>query len=53
MDGVSILLVVDNSGSMGTAQAILTSRITDLVAPLDAAGIDWRLGVTTTDNGNP
>lgn len=52
-EAVSILLVVDNSGSMGTLQRKLAERAHLLVDPLDAAGIPWRLGVTTTDNGNP
>lgn len=50
---VSILLVVDNSGSMGEEQAQLTSGITALTDTLDAANLDWRIGVTTSDNGNP
>ncbi len=52
-EAVSILLVVDNSGSMGRAQWILAERTQDLLEPLDAAGIPWRLGITTTDAGNP
>src|SRR5688500_8410465 len=52
-EAVSILLVVDNSGSMGRAQWSLAQRARDLLGPLDAAGIPWRLGITTTDAGNP
>ena len=50
---LDILLVVDNSGSMGEAQARLATSMSGLIDPLDAAGVDWRIGVTTTDNGNP
>jgi hypothetical protein len=50
---LDILLVVDNSGSMATAQRRLATGINGLVTPLDAAKVDWRLGITTTDNGNP
>lgn len=53
IEAVSILLVVDNSGSMGSTQRTLAENAHLLVDPLDAAGIPWRLGVTTTDNGNP
>jgi hypothetical protein len=52
IEAVSILLVVDNSGSMSRPQRTLATRAGELVAPLDAAGIPWRLGITTTDNGN-
>jgi hypothetical protein len=50
---LDILFVVDNSGSMGPAQVRLANSISALIDPLDAAGVDWRIGVTTTDNGNP
>jgi hypothetical protein len=52
-NAVDILLVVDNSGTMGPAQARVAAAIGTLVEVLDAAGADWRIGVTTTDNGNP
>jgi hypothetical protein len=52
-DKVSILLVIDNSGSMGEEQSRLTTGIFGLTDTLDGAGIDWRIGVTTSDNGNP
>ncbi|NJK33044.1 MAG: hypothetical protein HC927_11895 [Deltaproteobacteria bacterium] len=52
LEAVSILLVVDNSLTMAEEQVALTTSITTLLEPLDAAGIDWRLGVTTTDCGN-
>lgn len=54
LDGVSLLFVVDNTGSMASAQQTLAETAFDLVSQLDAAGISWRLGVTTTDDGgNP
>ena len=52
-DAVDILVVVDNSGSMGLFQRRLAESIESLLHPLDDAGVDWRLGVTTTDVGNP
>jgi hypothetical protein len=53
VSALDILFVVDNSAGMGTVQARLASGISGLIDPLDAAGVDWRIGVTTTDNGNP
>ena len=53
IEAVSILLVVDNSGTMGDKQRTLATSAHLLVDPLEEAGIPWRLGVTTTDNGNP
>ncbi|KIG13483.1 hypothetical protein DB30_07995 [Enhygromyxa salina] len=53
IEAVSLLLVVDNSGQMGPAQRVLADHAYELVAPLEAAGIPWRLGITTTDSGNP
>jgi hypothetical protein len=50
---VDIMFVVDNSGTMGEEQGLLAAAIGVLVDDLDAAGIDYRVGVTTTDNGNP
>jgi hypothetical protein len=52
---VDILFVVDNSGSMSEEQAKLAASIDTLVATLDSAvvPVDYRIGVTTTDNGNP
>jgi hypothetical protein len=52
---VDILFVVDNSGSMGEEQAKLSTSIGTLVEALDAAEppVDYHIGVTTTDNGNP
>jgi hypothetical protein len=52
---VDILFIIDNSGSMGEEQAKLATAIEGLVAILDGAAppVDYRIGVTTTDNGNP
>lgn len=50
---VDILFVVDNSGSMGEEQGMLASAASTLVDALDALGADYRIGFTTTDNGNP
>lgn len=50
---VDILIVLDNTGTMGEEQARLVTGIGSLVTALDTAGADYRIGVTTTDNGNP
>jgi hypothetical protein len=50
---VDVLFVVDNTGSMGENQARLAAGIGTLVDRLEAGGLDYRIGVTTTDNGNP
>jgi len=47
------MFVIDNSGSMGTAQARLATAMDTFVARLDNEGIDFRISVTTTDDGNP
>ncbi len=48
---VDILFVLDNSGSMAEEQAILADSIQALLDGLD--GVNWRIGMTTTDAGNP
>ena len=53
IEGVDILFVIDNSGSMAAHQKRLSTAIPALVAPLSAAGLDLRIAVTTTDAGNP
>ena len=53
LTSVSLLLVVDNSGSMAHEQLKLPAAVAVLTDTLSGAGIDWRLGVTTTDAGNP
>ena len=52
---VDIIFVVDNSGSMGEEQARLAASVNSLVDTLNAAvpPVDYRIAVTTTDNGNP
>jgi hypothetical protein len=49
---LDILVVIDNSGSMGEEQTSLTGAFPSLIHGLDQAGVDWRLAVTTTDNSN-
>ncbi len=53
VNSVSVLVVVDNSGSMGEEQSPLAQGIGTLAQALTTAGIDWRIGMTTTDVGNP
>ena len=50
---VDILFVIDNSGSMGEEQARLASNIAAFVSVLDGYQASYRIGVTTTDSGNP
>ncbi|MEM9461053.1 MAG: hypothetical protein AAGF11_43215 [Myxococcota bacterium] len=52
---VDILFVVDNSGSMGEEQGKMAASIGRLTGILEdlTPPIDYRIGVTTTDNGNP
>ncbi|MCA9661329.1 MAG: VWA domain-containing protein [Myxococcales bacterium] len=52
-DAVDILFVIDDSGSMSDEQAILSQSISALLDPLANAGISYRVGITTTDAGNP
>jgi hypothetical protein len=50
---VDILLIIDDSSSMAPAQAKLAEAVPSLLAPLEAAGVNYRIAITTTDNGNP
>lgn len=50
---VDILFVVDNSASMSTEQASMASRFNNFIGTLNAAGLDYRIGITTTDISNP
>lgn len=52
---VDILFVMDNSGSMGEEQAILASNFDAFIEVLERPEVkaNYRLGVTTSDNGNP
>ena len=54
-EDVDILFVIDNSGSMGEAQATLANDFGSLIEVLEADDVDanYRIGITTTDNGNP
>lgn len=53
MRSMDILFVVDNSGTMGLAQARLAAAMDSFAARLDNEGVDFRIAVTTTDIGNP
>jgi hypothetical protein len=52
---VDILFVIDNSGSMGEEQANLAANFGAFIDVLEdpAVRADYRIGVTTVDNGNP
>jgi hypothetical protein len=50
---VDVLLVLDNSGSMGEEQANLAANFGPFIDRLEAAGADYRIGITTTDVGGP
>jgi hypothetical protein len=52
---VDILFVIDNSGSMGEEQAILAANIGSFINVLEADDVeaDYRIGITTSDMGNP
>jgi hypothetical protein len=52
---VDILFVIDNSGSMGEEQATLAQNFDGFIEVLEEEGVkaNYRIGVTTTDNGNP
>ncbi len=48
---VDVLLVIDNSGSMGEEQANLAANFGPFIEQLEKAGADYRIGITTTDLG--
>ena len=52
---VDVLFVIDNSGSMGEEQANLAMNFGAFIEVLEAYDVEanYRVGVTTTDNGNP
>lgn len=50
---VDILFVIDNSGSMAEEQARLARNFEAFARRLDEMGAHYRIGITTTDNGNP
>lgn len=51
---VDILFVIDNSGSMGQEQQRLSQNFERFIGVLEADDVkaNYRLGITTTDNGN-
>jgi hypothetical protein len=52
---VDVLFVIDNSSSMGSEQARLAQHIGAFMEVLESADVrvNFRVGVTTSDNGNP
>jgi hypothetical protein len=54
-NAVDILFIIDNSGTMAEEQAALATSIPALLDALEAPDVDasYRIGVTTTDDGNP
>jgi len=46
---VDILFVVDNSGSMSEEQRRMADSFPNFVQGLDIAGLDYRIGIVTTD----
>jgi hypothetical protein len=52
---VDILFVIDNSGSMAEEQATLAANFESFIEVLEQPEVEasYRIGVTTTDNGNP
>ena len=52
---VDILFVIDNSGSMGEEQGTLAANFDAFIEVLEEEKVkaNYRIGVTTTDNGNP
>ncbi len=52
---VDILFIIDNSGSMGDEQGLLAQNFPTFINVLEREDVkaNYRIGVTTTDNGNP
>lgn len=50
---VDVLLIIDNSGSMGEEQANLAANFAPFIERLELAGTDYRIAITTTDVGGP
>jgi hypothetical protein len=48
-EAIDLLFVVDDSGSMTPYQDALSAVYDDFVRTASENGVDWRLGVTTTD----
>ena len=52
---VDILFVIDNSGSMAEEQALLSANFKAFIDVLERDNVkaNYRIGITTTDSGNP
>jgi hypothetical protein len=52
---VDILFVIDNSGSMAEEQALLSANFKSFIDVLERPDVkaNYRIGITTTDSGNP
>jgi len=52
---VDILFVIDNSGSMAEEQALLSANFKSFIDVLERDDVraNYRIGITTTDSGNP
>lgn len=50
---LDIIFVVDDTNSMGLAQRRLALAMDSFSARLDDDGVDYRIGITSTDVGNP
>ena len=50
---VDVLFVVDNSGSMAQEQAKLTANFQTFITHFTSLGLDFHIGVITTDTDNP
>ncbi len=52
---VDILFVIDNSGSMAEEQALLSANFKAFIDVLERDDVkaNYRIGITTTDSGNP
>ncbi len=46
---VDIIMMVDNSTSMSQHQKKLSSQISSMISQLNSMGLDWHIGVTTSD----
>ena len=52
-DGVDVLFVVDDSGSMSEDQENLSTNFTSFLSAAETWGVDFHLGVVTTDVDDP
>ncbi len=52
-DKVDVLWVVDNSGSMSDDLVIVGNNFADFIQVFIDLGVDWQMGVITTDMDNP